>query len=143
MHKIHVTALIEKDLATVFSAVSDHRSFLTGGGLTCHLIKKGSPDKNGMGAIRTVRNQTHTFTEEINAFVENESFDYLITEIKPKLALQHHAGWLEFNKEGNYTRVDWHSHFTFTTPIVGHFIGLIIKKKIQKVFLKRLLHLNK
>ena len=143
MHKIHVTTFIDKDITHVFSAVSDHRSFLTGGGLTCHLIKKGSPQKNGKGAIRTVRNNKHTFTEEITDFEENKGFDYLITDIKPELSFKHHAGWLEFAEEGGKTRVDWHSHFTFTTPIIGHFIGWVIKRQVEKVFLKRLLHLNK
>ncbi|TDR22401.1 SRPBCC family protein [Marinicella litoralis] len=138
MQKIHVTVYFNQDIADVFSAVSDHRSFLTGGGLTCHLIKKGAVNKNGLGAVRTVRTKTHTFTEEINAFEENESFDYLITAIKPKMAMKHHAGWLEFNEENGKTRVDWHSHFTITTPIIGPLIGWVVKRKIEKVFLNRL-----
>jgi len=143
MHKIHVTAYIEKDIVDVFAAVSDHRTFLSGGGLACHLIKKGMPEKNGLGAIRTVRSKSHTFTEEITSFETNKSFDYLITEIKPKLAFKHHAGWLEFTPEDGNTRVDWHSHFTFTTPVVGHVIGWFVKQQIEKTFLQRLNHLNK
>lgn len=143
MHKIHVTVYIEKNIADVFATVSDHRKFLSGGGLTCHLIKKGITEKNGIGAIRTVRSKSHTFTEEITSFETNKSYDYLITEIKPKLALKHHAGWLEFNQEDKMTRIDWHSHFTFTTPVLGHFIGWFLKKQIEKIFLQRLNHLNK
>lgn len=143
MHQVHVTAYINKPLPEVFTAVSDHRSFLTGGGLHCHLIKKGTPDKNGLGAIRTVRANKYTFTEEINAFEPNKSFDYQIIDVKPRLSLVHHNGWLEFSEENMQTRVDWHSHFTITTPIIGHLMGWFAKNKLEKVFTQRLHYLNK
>ena len=143
MQKIHVTAIYTQPLEDIFAAISDHRSFLTGGGLVCHLIKHGNPNKNGVGAIRTIRSKKYTFTEEINAFEDNKSFDYLITDIKPNLALTHHAGWLEFTEENGKTRVDWHSHYSFTTPIIGHFIGWLVKKQLEKVFLQRLNYVAK
>lgn len=135
MHKIHVTASYKKSLTEVFSTITDHRKFLSGGGLTCHIIKPGIEHKNGLGAIRTVRSKKYTLTEEITAFVENKSYDYLIKEVKPAMAFTHHNGWLEFTEADNQVRVDWHSHFTFTTPIIGHLIGWLAKKQIEKVFL--------
>ena len=142
MQQVHVTALINQPLSAVFAAVSDHRKFLSGGGLACHLIKKGAPDKNGLGAVRTVRSAKYTFTEEITAFVPNESFDYLITEVKPKLRLVHHNGWLEFKTEGQGTRVDWHTHFTITIPVMGWFIERAFGRQLKKIFQQRLDHLN-
>jgi ribosome-associated toxin RatA of RatAB toxin-antitoxin module len=142
VQKVHVSVLIKQPLEQVFAKVSNHRKFLSGGGLACHLIKKGAPDKNGLGAVRTVRSAKYTFTEQITAFVENESFDYLITDIKPKLNLVHHNGWLEFAQEGQHTRVDWHTHFTITTPIVGRLIGKLFARQLVKIFTQRLEHLN-
>ena len=139
MHKVHVTASFQQSLSQVFNAITDHRSFLSGGGLTCKIIKPGTTHKNGLGAIRSVITKKNTFTEEITAFVENESYDYIITEITPSMSLKHHNGWLEFKEiKPNKTQVDWHSHFTITTPIVGHLIGWIAKKQIEKAFLQRL-----
>jgi hypothetical protein len=144
MHHVHVTAEIKKPLSETFAAVSNHRKFLTGGGLVCHLIKDGKTTKNGLGAIRTVRSKKYTLTEEINDFVENKSFDYQIIDVKPKLPMIHHNGWLEFTKiDKNLTRVDWQSHFTFTTPIIGPIIGWFSKKQLEKIFLQRLEFLNK
>lgn len=144
MHKIHVTAYYQKDLAEVFATISDHRTFLSGGGLTCRLIKPGTDYENGLGAIRLVQTKKYTLKEEITAFVENKSYDYLIKEVKPAIAFTHHNGWLEFTEMGHKNiRVDWHSHFTFTTPIIGHFIGWMAKIKMKKVFLQRLNYLNK
>jgi len=142
MHKIHVSELINKDITTVFEAISDHRSFLSGGGLSCHLIKKGSPNKNGLNAVRTVRSKQYTLTEVITDFKENKSYDYLITEIKPAIAITHHNGWIECSEEQGNTRVDWHSHFTHNTPIIGYFMGWVLKRQFEKMFIKRLQYLN-
>ncbi|MCB1583599.1 MAG: SRPBCC family protein [Marinicella sp.] len=143
MQHVHVTAEINKSLSEVFTAVADHRRFLTGGGLVCHLVKEGTPNKNGLGAIRTVRTKKYTLTEEINEFIENKSFDYQIIDIKPQAPVVHHNGWLEFTAiDKNKTKVDWQSHFTFTTPIIGHFIGWLTKKQLEKIFLSRLNRLN-
>ena len=144
MHKVHATVIFQHNLAKVFAAISDHRSFLSGGGLTCRVIQAGKVDKNGLGAIRSVRTQKYTFIEEITAYVENESYDYIIKEVKPRLAFKHHNGWIDFKQVGHkQVQVDWHSHFTFTTPVIGHFIGWVVKRKVKKVFLQRLNLVNK
>jgi len=35
-------------------------------------------------------------------------------------------------------KVDWHSHFAVTVPIIGWFIGVLVKKSMAKVFKTRL-----
>lgn len=143
MQHVHVTAVVHNSLNKVFAAVTDHRNFLTGGDMVCHVVKSGQPNKNGLGAIRTIRTKKYTLTEEINEFIENKSFDYQIIDIKPKVAVIHHNGWLEFTAiDENTTQVDWQSHFTFTTPVIGHMIGWLVKRRLEKVFLHRLNKLN-
>lgn len=143
MHKVHVTVLYHKKLPEVFAAITDHHSFLSGGGLKCHLIKPGETQKNGLGAIRAVQTQKYTLIEEITTFKENESYDYVIKEIKPAVAFIHHNGWLEFKQVDNQVQVDWHSHYTFTQPFIGHIIGWFVKLKLKKVFLQRLNYIKK
>jgi ribosome-associated toxin RatA of RatAB toxin-antitoxin module len=144
MHKVHVSTTYNKSLPEIFAAISDHQSFLSGGGLSCRLIKAGSDYENGVGAMRLVKTNKHTLKEEITAFVENESYDYLIKEVTPPVAFIHHNGWLDFTEVGpDQVRVDWHTHYTFTQPIIGHFIGWLVKIKIKKIFLKRLNYLKK
>jgi len=143
MHKVHVTVIYNESLTAVFDAISDHRSFLSGGGFSCNIIKPGLTSKNGLGAIRSVRTKKYTLIEEITAFVENKSYDYIIKEIRPDVSLVHHNGWLEFTEVGhNKIKVDWHSHFTITTPVIGHFIGWLVKRQVQKIFSKRLNHVK-
>ncbi len=143
MHKVHVTTIVKDDLPAVFAAITDHRKFLSGDGMACHVIKKGQPEANGLGAIRTVRANKYTLTEKITAFELNKSYDYLLTDIKPKINLTHHNGWLELKELDEGTQVDWHSHFTCHTPVIGHFIGWQLKKSLEKIFTQRLKQLNK
>ena len=143
MQKVRVTAYYDQSIEKVFAAISDHRKFLTGGGLTCHIIKQGTPHKNGLGAVRSVRSKKYTFFETITSFNENESYDYLITEVKPKIPMEHYNGWLEFKEENGQTKVVWQSHFTITTPVIGRLIGWMAKRQLKKVFLKRLNYLKK
>ncbi len=138
MHQVHVTVYFDQKLDDIFAQISDHRKFLSGGGLTCRMMQKGVPNKNGKGAVRMVRTKKRTLIEEITDFEENKGYDYLIKEVRPPAAFTHHSGWLEFTEVNDQVRVDWHSHFTFTTPIIGHFIGWLVKRQLEKVFLQRL-----
>ena len=61
MQKIHVQTVFDNDIETVFKAISDHASFLSGGGLRCELIKAGDIEANGNGAIRKVISKSLTF----------------------------------------------------------------------------------
>ena len=143
MHKVHVTVYYSQSLDAVFAAIADHRKFLSGGGLVCRIMKAGAPEKNGKGTVRMVRANKRTLIEEITAFEVNKGYDYLIKEVKPPAPLQHHHGWLEFNEIDDQVRVDWHSHFTITTPVIGHFIGWLAKRQLEKVFLQRLNYVKK
>lgn len=138
MHKIHVTETYNEELETIFAKISDHASFLSGGGVKCHLIKVGSPNKNGKGAVRKIVTEKLTFEEEITGFQENMRFSYLITSTTPKKPIKHYKGWLDFKELNGKTQVDWHSHFEVTVPIFGWFIGIFVKRTMSKVFVGRL-----
>jgi hypothetical protein len=58
------------------------------------------------------------------------------------MPLIHHNGWLEFTEVGDQVKVDWHSHFTITTPVIGHLLGWWFKRRLEKVFKKRLDHVK-
>ena len=144
MHKVHVTVYFQQDLADVFTAITDHRNFLSGGGLTCRIIRPGISHENGLGAIRAVSSKKYTLIEEISAFIQNESYDYVIKEITPPIKFRHHNGWIQFTEESHKKiRVEWHSHFTFTTPVIGHLIGWMVKRQLEKIFLQRLNYMKK
>jgi len=138
MQKIHIQAVFDNDIKTVFNAISDHANFLTGGGLRCVLVKTGEKNLNGNGAIRQVISKGLTFEEEIFDFQPNKHFAYVILSTTPKLSLRHDKGWLDFQQIDGKTQVDWHSHFEITIPIIGGLIGWFAKRQMSQVFAKRL-----
>lgn len=138
MHKIHVTQTYNEELKIIFAKISDHESFLSGGGLKCRLLKEGISDKNGDGAIREIVSSKLTFEEKIFDYQENIRFSYLITSTNPKKPIKHHKGWLDFKQLNGKTQVDWHSHFEVTVPVIGWIIGLFVKKAMSDVFKSRM-----
>ena len=138
MHKIYVTELYDENIEVVFKKISDHSRFLSGGGLTCKLLKEGSPNKNGNGAIRQVVSPQLTFEEHIFDYQLNKHFAYIITSMTPNKPIKHIKGWLDFSQDKGKVRVEWHSHFKVTIPIVGRLIGWFVKRGMAKVFQNRL-----
>ena len=143
IHKIHVTAIFDQAIDTIFAAISDHETVLSGGGLQCELIQKGSINSNGDGAIRLIKSAKINFEEKIFDFIPQQHFAYLITTTQPKVPLKHHKGWLDFTDRDGKTQVDWHSHFEITTPFIGTIIGWLMKRQMSAVFSKRLAHYQK
>ena len=138
MQKVHVSQVYDLDVETVFNAISDHESFLSGGGLKCVLIKEGKHQRNGDGAIRKVISKKLTFIESIFEYEKNMRYSYLIQSTEPSQPLKHNKGWLDFTYKDGKTRVDWHSHFQITTPLIGGIIAWFVAKQLAKVFQNRL-----
>ena len=138
MQKVHVSQVYHCDLETVFNTISDHESFLSGGGLKCILLEEGKHHRNGDGAIRKVISKKLTFIESIFEYEENMRYSYLIQSTEPSYPLLHKKGWLDFTFKDGKTRVDWHSHFQMTIPVIGGIIAWIVGKQLAKVFQDRL-----
>jgi hypothetical protein len=138
MNKVHVSQIYDVDLETVFNAISDHESFLSGGGLKCILLEEGKQHRNGDGAIRKVISKKLTFIESIFEFEKNLRYSYLIQSTEPSYPLRHKKGWLDFTYKNGKTQVDWHSHFEISIPIVGSIIGWFVGKQLANVFQGRL-----
>ncbi len=143
IHKIHVTAIFDENIDATFGTISDHETFLSGGGLSCKLINKGTTDINGDGAIRLVKSAKMNFEEKVFDFTPQQHFAYLITSTQPQMPLKHIKGWLDFTDLNGKTQVDWHSHFKVTTPIIGPVIGWFMKRQMSAVFNKRLAYYQK
>lgn len=138
MNKVHVNQVYNCDLGLVFKAISDHESFLSGGGLKCILLEEGKNNRNGDGAVRKVISKKLTFIESIFEYEENMRYSYIIQSTEPSYPLKHKKGWLDFTFKDGQTRVDWHSHFHITVPIIGGLIGWFVGKQLAQVFQSRL-----
>lgn len=123
MYLIHVTARFDAEPERVFDVLADHETFFSFGSATCRLVEEGKGDRNGLGAVREIRDRQMVFREEITVFDRPRRFDYVIRSLTGPLGLplpvEHERGWLEFHAEDGSTRVDWRSRFRITLPLVG------------------------
>lgn len=138
MYHLHESIWIGVEPSLVFQALSDHEWFLRGPNLNCQLVKPGREQKNGTGAIREVDVSRSIFTEKITAFRPAEYYEYKIMSFVDargrSIPLQHERGWLDFSAQCDGTRVDWHSRYEFSLPIVGKVVEIIVSMRVRKVF---------
>lgn len=115
-HKILVRAqLVNTRIADCFAKLSDHAQFLQLSGIRCTLIKTGSPEPNGLGAIRRVRGLGLILTEEIIEFSAPKTYSYCIQSVSwfgVPLPIRHKAGSIRLRKLGADVEVVWESEFS-------------------------------
>ncbi|HEX4338304.1 MAG TPA: SRPBCC family protein [Polyangiaceae bacterium] len=141
MYEIHVHIETAAPLERVFELMSDHESFISGPGARCTLTRPGKSEKNGLGAVREVDALGLHFLEEVTLFERPRRYDYLVRSISLKgrrLPFAHDAGWLEFSERAGKTRVDWHSRFRVTIPVLGFVIERLSGRKLAAAFLERM-----
>lgn len=126
MYEIHVAIAIEAPAERVFAALVDYERFFRGPQMSCRLVRQGREHPGGLGAVRQVTTGGMIFTEEITAFDPPRHFEYVVRSLVDArgkaVRMRHERGWLDVAPGGPATRVDWHSRFAVTLPIVGWFV---------------------
>lgn len=118
MARIVVDKTLSAPIDDVFELLSDHAEYTRFRGFTrAELLREGTPDRNGIGALRRLVVGPLRFTEEITAFERPARMDYLIREVN--LPLEHDGGSIALSPDGAGTRVHWTSVFTMPVPVVG------------------------
>jgi uncharacterized protein YndB with AHSA1/START domain len=139
MEQIHVNVYIHAPVERVFDAVSDHEGFLRSeDGTRTTLLRPGTTERNGLGALREVRvGRRVRYVEEITAFARPTSFSYQIIESRPPL--KHHGSQMRFTPRGEGTEIDWTGRFELTVPLVGRALGPITRRMLTAAFTELLL----
>ncbi len=129
MFRIRIEELIDKDINTVFNAISDHENYKQFPGITNSiLLEPGHSEKNGTGALRKiVAGSLHLF-ERITYFDKPNAMSYQIEKSKP-IPLRHDKGEIKLSQEGNQTRVVWVSEGHINVPILG---SLILDRQVER-----------
>lgn len=138
MREIHVSLPFKVVPERVFAALADHETFFQGRQLSCRLLREGSPDRNGNGALREVRSGRLVFVEDISDFQPAQGFDYrvqsLCTASGRRLPFHHHRGWLSLMPEAGGTRVHWRSRFSIAVPLLGRLIEPLVARSVAHAF---------
>jgi uncharacterized protein YndB with AHSA1/START domain len=129
MFSINVQRTINKPIAEVFAALSDHANYQTFKGIDkSRLVTQGANDTNGLGAVREIVAAGATLHEKIVKYEPPYTLGYLITYSKP-LPYQHELGEITLTEQGEQTHAQWVSKGHINIPILG---TLYFDKQIQK-----------
>jgi uncharacterized protein YndB with AHSA1/START domain len=138
MFSILAERTINKPIEEVFALITDHANYSQFKGVdTSRLVKEGSEDKNGLGAIREVVSGTGTLHEEIVRFTKPHEdtegnkvavLGYKIVYSTP-LPYDHQLGEVTFTETNGQTHVHWVSKGRITRFLLG---PLFFDKQIEK-----------
>jgi uncharacterized protein YndB with AHSA1/START domain len=119
MSSIRVERTLDAPIDGVFEVLADHANYDRFGGIRrAELLRPGTEDRNGVGALRRVTIGPLTFDEEITAYEPPHRLDYLI--VKLNLPYEHKGGSVRLEPDGDgRTHAVWTSEYEIPAPLVG------------------------
>jgi uncharacterized protein YndB with AHSA1/START domain len=123
------TREIAAPAATVFEVLTDHAKYSELTQLRkSELEREGSPDPNGVGAIRKLTVVGPPMREEVIAFEAPSRFSYTVLSGLP---VRDHVGTVELTSSGNGTKMVYAVRTQPTLPVVGPVVVAAIKQAIK------------
>ena len=134
MFSIHVEKTIDKDIQTVFEALSDHAAYDRFAGVDkALLVEQGEAERNGEGALRIIGSGPLELHERITAFERPHVMHYHIEKSKP-FPVDHRRGEITLQKTSGGTRVVWISTGHIKIPLAGHVLDKVAEKQFTRAF---------
>jgi Polyketide cyclase / dehydrase and lipid transport len=118
-------------IEAVFDRLTDHANYKNMSPLrTSELVRPGSPEPNGVGAVRRMGLIGPTQTEEVTVFERPTRFGY---ELRSGLPVRDHVGTVELARTNAGTSVTYSVRSTPTLPIpgLGFVLGIVLKQGIS------------
>jgi len=130
MERIEVERLVPAPRDKVWAIVSDHEGMRKWMPVREVVRRRpGSPDPNGVGAVRTIRGMGLVLEERITAFEPDERLEYVLTEGAP---IRDHVGEVRLSSEGEGTRVRWTVRFEPIVPGTGWLLRAALKRGLEQ-----------
>jgi uncharacterized protein YndB with AHSA1/START domain len=118
----------------VFEVLADHAHYDRFDGIRrSELVRAGSPEANGVGAVRWVWIGPLRFAEEVTAFEPPARLDYVITDVKG-LPFRHEGGSIRLEPDGGGTHAVWTSSFEIPIPLLGRPLDRIFSTQLERGF---------
>jgi hypothetical protein len=137
MARIDLDKTLSSPIDDVFELLSDHAGYTRFRGFsTAELLREGTEERNGVGALRRLVVRPLRFEEEITAFERPTRMDYVIRKVN--LPLRHDGGTITLSSAAGGTRVLWRSTFTVPVPVVGAPVGTLLAAAIRRGFVRLL-----
>jgi glutathione S-transferase len=128
MHTVEVSRLYSHPIERVFARYTDHEGWTQWARLgRVRLVREGSPDRNGVGAVRAF-SSSPGLREEVVLFEPPRRMHYRVTQ--GPLPFDQHLGEVAFEPEGGGTRLTW--RVTFRCRIPG--LGRVLRRGLGALF---------
>ena len=142
MFQIKVDCVLNKNIETVFNAITDHGNYKQFPGINkSKLMEEGKNEKNGEGALRIIGAGLFEFTERITCFERTNKMNYHIEATSP-ISMRHDKGEITLEEMGEKTRVLWLSEGHMKVPIIGGALDKLVEFQVSKVFRAILNHIE-
>ena len=115
---MHATATttVARPIESVWATLTDHEGMSTWGpGVTVTIDRPGSPEPNGLGAVRRISTPGPVLTEEVVTFQAPNLFGYAARSGVP---IPGYQGEVRLTPEGQGTRIDYTVSSTASFPPV-------------------------
>ncbi len=129
MHEIHVRQVFQAPLDRVFATVTDHEGMPAWLPAKVSLVKQGTPDRNGLGAVRRVVARGLALHEEVVRWEPPKAMDYRIVGFSP---LRDHLGEMRFSSgDDGGTLLDYKIRFRVPWYFGGGLLGSYVQKSLN------------
>ncbi len=138
MSSIVVEKHLSSPIEAVFDVLTDHANYDRFSNMRrSELLREGTEERNGVGALRRLSSGPFTFEEEVTAFERPTRMDYLITKVN--LPIDHTGGSVQLTPaQGGGTDARWSSDFTTSVPVIGGAVGGMLGMALKRGFVSML-----
>jgi uncharacterized protein YndB with AHSA1/START domain len=110
------TATVPRSAEHVWAVLVDHEAMSTWSpGLSVALVTEGSPDRNGLGAVRKITAPGPAILEEVVVFEPSTTFGY---RAQAGVPFKNYGGTVTLTPQGGATRIDYAITLDERVPVV-------------------------
>ena len=132
MQHVEVTRRIAGPVEEVFATYTDHVGWAEWGGVArAEIEREGDPPPNGAGCIRVLGPRGFAAREEIVSFDPPKRMTYRI--LSGGLPIRDHLGEVDFEADGDGTRILWRCRFDSKVPGLGPLFRVGIRRLFRNV----------
>lgn len=133
MRTVDIERVIAAPIDEVFTFLTDSANYKhVPGVLSAILRTPGTPQPQGVGAIRVVTTPLLRLTEQVVTYEPPHLMRYNIVKSIPPL--RHDGGSMTFTEVETGTHVRWQSRFEIDSPILSNLLALLIQPIIAAGF---------
>jgi uncharacterized protein YndB with AHSA1/START domain len=122
---------VEAPPETVFDVLTDHRGYADITPIrSAELEREGSPEPNGVGAIRALHAVGPPLREEVLAYEPARRFSYTLISGAP---VRKHVGTVELTSQNGGTELVYAVRTMPTIPVVGFAVVAVVKQAIAQL----------